>query len=492
MEKSRYEVIMEQKTGKLLAGSLIYGILFAVLLYRNMSGIGIPVLMLVTCLFLAGFFRMFEMKLKKETVYYMTVMVLLGVSSTLTTSDFFIMFNWFGSIGLFFLILIHQFYEDRNWNFLSYTVVYLRMMFAPLGNLLSPFRALIRYRKSKEEGEEKKKSGYIGQVVLGIILAGLLLLVIFPLLFSGDMVFAEFIRLFTGNFRGFSFSTGWITLFLAGFILCFAVWQAFVNYDPDFETEEKEERPIQVAGITCISILTAVYLIFCAIQLGSLFFGHGMGLPDGYTYAEYARSGFFELLGVSIINLLIVLAVIHLFYPKRLMQRLLTVFSGCTYVMILSSGYRMCMYIEAYRFTLSRVLVLWGLCVLSFILAGVIVNVYKKDFPLFRYSAAVCAAFYLILSLSRPDEWMARYNLAYKEEWIESYDEIRYLFSRDLLLAVDAEQIQHLKGDPGNLIHYCQEVVDMYDNEPGWTYSIGEARAKESAERFLKEYGDIT
>ena len=47
MEKSRYEVIMEQKTGKLLAGSLIYGILFAVLLYRNMSGIGIPVLMLV-------------------------------------------------------------------------------------------------------------------------------------------------------------------------------------------------------------------------------------------------------------------------------------------------------------------------------------------------------------------------------------------------------------------------------------------------------------
>ena len=87
---------------------------------------------------------------------------------------------------------------------------------------------------------------------------------------------------------------------------------------------------------------------------------------------------------------------------------------------------------------------------------------------------------------------MARYNLAYKEEWIESYDEVRYLFSRDLLLAVDAEQIQHLKGDPGNLIHYCQEVVDMYDNEPGWTYSIGEARAKESAERFLKEYGDIT
>lgn len=61
--------------------------------------------------------------------------------------------------------------------------------------------------------------------------------------------------------------------------------------------------------------------------------------------------------------------------------------------------------------TLLRVLVLWGLCVLSFILAGVIVNVYKKDFPLFRYSAMICVLCYLILSFSRPDEWMARYNL---------------------------------------------------------------------------------
>ena len=489
MEKSRYEQLMDQKSGKLLLGSLAYGIVFEILLYRNMSGIGIPVLMLVTCLFLTGFFRMFERKIQKETVYYMTVMVLLGVSSTLTTSDFFIFCNWFGSIGLFFLILIHQFYEDRKWNFLYYTAVYLRMIFAPLGNLLSPFRAMIRCRKQKEGKEKSGNASFAGQIVLGMIFAVLLLLVIFPLLFSGDVVFASFVRMMTRNRNGWFFSPGKISLFLTGFVLCFAVWQAFVNYDPDPETEEKEERPIQIAGITCIAILTAVYLIFCLIQIGSLFFGHGMGLPEGYTYARYARSGFFELLGVSVLNLLIVLAVIHLFHPKRTMQRLLTVFSGCTYILIASSAYRMCMYIGAYQLTLGRVLVLWGLCVLSFILAGVIVNVYKKDFPLFRYSAAVCAGLYVILSVSMPDEWMARYNFAYKEEWIESYDEIQYLFSRDLLSAVDAEQISHLKGDPQNLISYCREVVDRYDNEPGWTYSIGEARAKHAAERFLEEYG---
>lgn len=489
MNKNLYEYqeIMENKGRQVLIGSLLYGILFAVLLYHNMNGIGVPVLMFVTCLFMAGFFRMFGIHLKKETIYYMSVMILLGVSTVLTTSEFFIIFNWLGSIFLFFLILIHQFYEDRKWNFMTYIRIYLRMMFAPLGNLLAPFRTMIKCRMKKDDQEEKK--GDMGQILLGIIAAGLLLMVILPLLFSGDMVFASFIRIFTGNMKKISFSADWFWLFLFGFVCCFAVWQAFVNFAPDMEDEKKEDRPVQVAGITCVTILTVVYVLFCLIQIGSLFLGHGMGLPEGVTYSEYARSGFFELLGVSVMNLMIVLTVIHLFRPEQIMRWILTMFSICTYIMIFSSAYRMFMYIGAYQLTLLRVLVLWGLCVLSFILAGVIVNVYKKDFPLFRYSAVVCALCYLILSLSRPDEWMARYNLTHNEEWIESYDEIRYLFSKDFLSAVNSEE---LSGDPETLISYCQEIVDSYDNRPGWTYSIGEARAEKAAEQLLSQYKNIT
>lgn len=485
MERSRYYKIMEEKAGIFLSGSFIYGILFSVLLYHNMNGIGVPLLMFLTSLFMLGFFKVFEITVRKETLFYMGAMILLGVSTVMTNSGFFIMWNWFGCIALFFFILIHQFYEDGKWSFTVYLKVYFRMMFAPLANLLAPFRSMINYRKKQSDTEKEEKKGYTGQIILGIITAGILLMVILPLLFSGDMVFASFIRMFTGNIEEFSFSADWILLFLTGFVLCFAVWQAFVNYNPDFDEEDKKERHVQIAGITCIGILTVVYILFCIIQIISLFFGHGMGLPEGFTYAMYARRGFFELLGVSIINLLITLTVIHLFTPEKIMQKLLTVFSACTYIMIFSSAYRMCMYIQAYQFTLLRVLVLWGLCVLSFIFAGVIVNVYKKDFPLFRYSAAVCAVFYLVLSLSRPDEWMATYNLKYKENWIESYDEIRYLFSEDLLLALDGEK---LSGDPANFISYCQKVVDDYDNQPGWTYSIGEARAKKAAEQFLEEY----
>lgn len=73
MKDNAYERIMDSKAGKILAGSLVYGIMFEILLYRNMNGIGIPVLMLTTCLFLIGFFRIFEMRIKQETVFYLSL-----------------------------------------------------------------------------------------------------------------------------------------------------------------------------------------------------------------------------------------------------------------------------------------------------------------------------------------------------------------------------------------------------------------------------------
>ena len=68
----------------------------------------------------------------------------------------------------------------------------------------------------------------------------------------------------------------------------------------------------------------------------------------------------------------------------------------------------------------------------------------KKTFRCFAYCAMICVLCYLILSFSRPDEWMAHYNLKNKEDWIESYDEIRYLFSEDFLLALDRSRYQEI------------------------------------------------
>ena len=164
-------------------------------------------------------------------------------------------------------------------------------------------------------------------------------------------------------------------------------------------------------------MLSAVYLLFCGIQVIYLFFGGG-NLPDGYTYAGYAREGFFQLLAVSILNLVVVLVGIYLFSEHKVLKGILTVMSLCTFVMIVSSALRMIMYIRYYYLTFQRVLVLWALLVLFLLFVGVVRNIYVKDFDLFRYGIIVITVLYLAFSFSHPDYYIAKVNLdnAYCED----------------------------------------------------------------------------
>ena len=60
--------------------------------------------------------------------------------------------------------------------------------------------------------------------------------------------------------------------------------------------------------VTVLVMVNAVYILFCAIQFTYLFGGEAVirSIPD-YTYAEYARRGFSELIVVTVINLSILL-----------------------------------------------------------------------------------------------------------------------------------------------------------------------------------------
>ena len=65
--------------------------------------------------------------------------------------------------------------------------------------------------------------------------------------------------------------------------------------------------------------------LFSGIQIFGLFLGK-MQLPEGYTYAQYAREGFFQLLAVSILNLILVL------FPKKFLME------GVTLILLLKIG----------------------------------------------------------------------------------------------------------------------------------------------------------
>lgn len=500
---------MQEKRESFLAGSAGYGMIFAFCIHGTLSGTGVTLMFAATGGFLLWMFGKAGMKVKKETAFYLAAMLLMGVSVVYTTVPVLVFGGWAGGIALFFMALLHQFYEDTGWLFGRYIRIYLRMLFAPVGRIWTPFRDMGMVFFARKENTGKK--GYARQILLGVLAGAGLLIVIIPLLVGGDMVFAEFLRRMKGNVH-FSLPFGWLFLFLFGFIMCYAVFGAFAEYQPEKERNEEEEtekremdekRRIPVTGITCLSILAAVYILYSGIQLVSLFLAKGTGLPEGVTYAQYARSGFFELLFICCINLAIVLLAIHIFQEHKLMQGILTVISACTYMMILSSGYRMWMYIQAYHFTMLRALVIWLLCVLSFILAGVIVNVYRKKFPLFRFCAVILSVFWLAFSLSKPGLWMAKYNAAHTDIWSpETVDDMSFSFGNDALAAFTSLSIEKkvMEGNRDGSIYAAKDALlrwssftaEQYRDLSWREWSFAKNSALKAAEKILREYENIT
>ena len=110
--------------------------------------------------------------------------------------------------------------------------------------------------------------------------------------------------------------------------------------------------------------------------------------------------------------------------------------------MIASSAYRMLLYISAYGLTFLRVFVLWTLFVMVLILIGTLTLIFRSQFPFVKYTLAVVVIPFLLLTFSRPDAGIARYNL-------ETGQDNWYLYQ----LSADAAPVI-LKADPHFLDEY--------------------------------------
>ena len=200
--------------------------------------------------------------------------------------------------------MLRHFYDTKEWDFSKFCSALSRTIICSVGRFNYPFKSLQQYLKE----HRKRKNTKIYYVFLGILIAIPLLLVVCSLLLSADVVFRSFSdRLFSGLFENIDFGT----IFAVVFTICFGMFSsycilielAFQDINPVMENKKTMEP---IIAITFSSILTVIYLCFSIIQIAYLFIGN-MKLPDGYTYAAYARQGFFQLLFVCLINLVLVL-----------------------------------------------------------------------------------------------------------------------------------------------------------------------------------------
>lgn len=385
--------------------TFLYAVFYAFCMFHNGSGITFPFFAAASLLFLCFSLSKLGLTLKKGSGFYMTGIMLLAASVFCTDDGRIIFFNKAGIFLLMMSLLLRQFYDTKNWKLGKYLGNIFLMMFASLGEIYRPFADAAGYFR-RGRGQKSKTVWY---VALGIVTALPLLVIVTALLASADVVFRQMTGTLLQGFRfgnvvNVLFRITW--MFMASYLLTAFLCKRSLN-----ESVKDYRKGEPVLAITVNGLLTLIYLVFSCIQIVYLFLGK-MQLPEGYTYAAYAREGFFQLLAVGILNLVIVLVSMSLFRESRALKAVLTVMSLCTFVMIASSALRMIMYIRFYYLTFLRILVLWALALLFVLFIGIVISIYRDRFPLFGYSTAVVTVLYILLSFAHPDYIIAAVNVA--------------------------------------------------------------------------------
>lgn len=385
--------------------SFLYACLYAFCMYRNSSGVTYPFFVAGSLCYICFCFAKLEISLKKGSIFYTVSMMLLAVSTFCTDDGRIIALNKLGIFLLTISFLLSTLYDTGKWNLSKYIGTICQTVFMAIGELDRPFRDAGWYTKNKM----KTKNSKVLYVVLGLVIAFPIFMVVLPLLVSADAVFRdmterilEHLRL--GNILLVIFM--WAFMFLASYCILSYLCKKTINQEM-----KDGRRGEPVIAITIATLLTLLYLVFSVIQIVYLFVGN-MTLPSGYTYAEYAREGFFQLLAVSVLNLIFVLIGLGCFKESKVLKGILTVMSLCTYIMIASSAMRMIIYIRWYYLTFLRIFVLWGLAVLFLLFTGIIISIIKESFPLFRYSMVTVTLCYMALSFCHPDYFIAKVNVA--------------------------------------------------------------------------------
>lgn len=400
--------------------SMVYALFYAFCLYKNASGITYPFFVAGTLCYFFLSMKKLGVPYKKGSLFYVISIILLGISNCCTTSVPLLQMNKLGIFLLSFILMLHTIYQDTNWNLPKYMTAILRTILSSIACLFSPFHDMASFFDAKKQ-EERGKKDYFFYIMLGIAISIPILAVIIMLLCSADVVFENIMRSL------FSFDISFtdiikVTLliavvFLASYALLSALCKKTVKEEV---SDNKVLEPIIAIIVT--GMLSVVYLMFSMVQILYLFIGK-MKLPEGYAYSAYARQGFFQLLAVCIINLILVLVCLSFFKDNIILKIILTVISGCTFIMILSSTLRMVMYIEEYDLTFLRIFVLWALAVIFLLMTGVTIYINFQRFPLFFYSVVITTVFYIGLSFAHPDYWIARYNLIPEYmDYLELYD----------------------------------------------------------------------
>ena len=438
----------------------VYALFYTFCLYKNYSGVTFPFFAVGTLCFFGYFMRRQGLTMKRFSAFLIAGIMIFSVNICLTGSMVLIGFDRAFIFVLFFILILHNLYDDKTWDTSRYFTAILSTVASSIQFLPRPIQDIIKRLKShrQEEEGEKKGPGTVFYIFAGLAISLPILLIVVPLLASSDAVFSNMLI----KMLDFEFDediAGVAFMMIAVFFIAYAFIIRFNIRISRLDQEVTDKRRFNPVVATTISaVMFIVYGLYCMIQIVYLFMGYGT-LPQGYTYAEYVHEGFYQLVFVCIINLVLVLLCRKYSRDNTVLKIMLSLISLCTFIMIFSSAYRMVLYVDAYGLTFLRLYVMWALVVIGLAMTGTLVYIFVSGMPFCKYCIVVLTCMWVAFILIRPDYIIAKYNLLSQENCDTYY--ITHNLSSDAAPAVEHYADDDVKEEYLKRIYSDQKVCNM-------------------------------
>lgn len=488
---------LEHKKYWLLFYGLIIGVSFDIFFYNKTLGISYLIFIVLILLILLGSFWGSLKKLNNLAWLFTVPILLLTVTFFIYSNQVLKILNY-----LIVPILIIMFsslvtkVNRSDWSDIRFIGDIAKRIFVPFGFIHKPFLTLF---KIADHRDKDSKSRVLPKVFIGILISVPILAIIIWLLSSADIVFKN---LFLNIPISKIIKHFLVIIIVLVYTICF-LWALLKAFD---ERERPTYSKIKwklffdpVILLTILILINAIYAIFSIIQFAYLFGGSSFVLPSSYTYAEYARRGFFELIVVSIINFGIL--IFGITFVKKDSKRIfvairtfLTFLGIFTFILLISAFYRMLVYEQAYGFTYLRIFVQTFMIMLFFLFVINIIYIWYPKLPIIKSYFIISLAIYIIMNFANVDIMVAKNNINryFKTGQIDvvylkglSYDAIPEM--QKLLILGRGSSDSEEKQIAEEILEYFKERKLDLKNQKSWqSYNISKYKAEKIIDKYMK------
>jgi hypothetical protein len=420
-ETSQAETSWYRSPSRLLLAGLALGVAFDVLFNGHSLGISALIFAVLLLAGLALVLRWEKSRLLGANLWLPATLLFFAAMTAVRANSLLLFLNVVACLGLLGLMAVYLTQRSAAGTGLVGLIVSpLQSVAGALGCGGQVSSHVARHDLAPLQGPARRQAV---PVLRGVVLAFPVILVFAALLASADLIFAdrleqvlspEIIRI-AGRWIGHISVAAIVGLFLAGG-LAYAVRERKPDWVDSLTAARIPHFPSIVESAVVINAVNVLFFLFVLIQIPYLFGGRVNIVPGKFTYAEYARRGFGELIFVAVL-VLGLLVVLQALAPQQSRRQELvfklsaTVLLALTGVLLASAFKRLLLYEEAYGFTLMRIYPHVFMVWLGLLLAWFAGTLWLRRNWLAIGVTVAALGFVATLNLMNPDALAVRQNV---------------------------------------------------------------------------------